>query len=334
MKSMSTTAYGPPEVIQEVRLPTPEPGEGEITIDVQYAAVGLIDAIIRRGTFAHLDYVPKPSYVPGLEVTGTVRTVGKGVTGLVIGEQVATVTLPNSGGYAEVVAAPAALVVSLEGSGVDPVQAVAGLGNAATAYMALTELGNVKPGSRVLVHGVIGGLASAFPAVVRMLGASRVVGTVRTRDKAEAAVSLGLDRVVVSDEFPGALQDEQFDLVIDPVGGEQRLATLDLMAQHARMLVVGSAAQDAGTTVDTNRIWRSNIGILGFSAGLALAEHPERGAAAGRAVLPLIANGQLKLPVTLLPLEEAAEAHAQMEARTVTGRLILAIDGRQTIGRH
>lgn len=96
MKSMSTTAYGGPEVIQEVHLPTPEPAAGEITIDVQYAAVGLIDAIIRRGTFADLDYVPKPSYVPGLEVTGTVRALGEGVTGLSIGEQVATVTLPHS----------------------------------------------------------------------------------------------------------------------------------------------------------------------------------------------------------------------------------------------
>lgn len=326
MKSMSTTAYGGPEVIQEVHLPTPVPGAGEITIDVQYVAVGLIDAIIRRGTFADLDYVPKPSYVPGLEVTGTVRAIGEGVTGVSIGEQVATVTLPNSGGYAEVVSAPASLVVSLEGSGVDPVQAVAGLGNAATAYMALTQLGNIHPGSRVLIHGVIGGLASAFPAVARMLGASRVVGTIRTRDKAEAAMTLGLDQVVVSNEFPAALRDEQFDLVIDPVGGEQRIATLDLMAQHSRMLVVGSAAQEEGAMVDTNRIWRSNIGILGFSAGLALSEDPKRGAAAGRAVLPLLASGKLTLPVSLLPLEKAAEAHAQMEARNVTGRIILAVN--------
>lgn len=91
---MSTTAYCGPEVIQEVQLPTPEPGAGHITIDVQYAAFGLIDAMIRRGTFADLDCVPKPSYVPGLEVTGTVRALGEGVTGLSIGEPVATVTLP------------------------------------------------------------------------------------------------------------------------------------------------------------------------------------------------------------------------------------------------
>lgn len=102
-------------------------------------------------------------------------------------------------------------------------------------------------------------------------------------------MSLGLDRVIVSDEFPNALHDETFDLVIDPVGGEQRLATLEVMTQRARTRVVGRAAQDAGTMVDTNRIWRSNIGILGFSAGLALSETPEPGAVAGRAVLPLIA---------------------------------------------
>lgn len=325
MKTMSITRYGGPEVIREAEMPEPVPGRGEVAITVSYAAVGLIDAMIRRGVFAEVDAVQKPPYVPGLEVTGTVRAIGPGVVGLDVGDPVATLTLPNSGGYAEVVVAPASLVVPLGGSDVDPIQAVAALGNAATAYMALVDLGNVRPGVRVLVHGAIGGLASAFPAVARMLGASRVVGTVRTGDKADAAMALGLDRVVVADEFPAALQDERFDLVIDPVGGAQRIQTLDLIAPHGRMLVVGSAAEDAGALVDTNRIWTSNIGILGFSAGFALRDEPERGVAAGRAVLPLVADGRLALPVTVLPLSQAARAHRLMDERQVTGRLVLAV---------
>lgn len=325
MKTMSITRYGGPEVIRVVEAPEPVPGTGEVAITVSHASVGLIDAMIRRGAFADVDAVQKPPYVPGLEVAGTVRAVGAGVVGLEVGDPVATLTLPNSGGYAQVVVAPASLVVPLGDSGVDPIQAVAALGNAATAYMALVELGNVRPGSRVLVHGAIGGLASAFPAVARMLGASRVVGTVRTRDKAEAAMALGLDRVVVAGEFPQALQDERFDLVIDPVGGAQRLQTLDLIAPHGRMLVVGSAADDEGAAVDTNRIWTSNIGILGFNAGFALRDDPRRGAAAGRAVLPLIATGLLVLPVTVLPLDRAAHAHVLMDERRVTGRLVLEV---------
>src|SRR3982074_2880284 len=101
MKAMSTTAYGGPEVIQEVDLPEPTPGPGEVSITVEHAAVGLIDAIIRRGVFAAVEAVHKPPYVPGLEVVGTIRALGDGVTGLTVGDEVATLTLPGSGGYAE-----------------------------------------------------------------------------------------------------------------------------------------------------------------------------------------------------------------------------------------
>ena len=185
--------------------------------------------------------------------------------------------------------------------------------------------GRLRAGETILIAGATGKTGLAAVQVARMLGASRVVGTVRTKDKADAAMALGLDRVVVADEFPEALRHERFDLVIDPVGGAQRIQTLDLIAPHGRMLVVGSAAADDGALVDTNRIWTSNIGILGFSAGFALRDEPERGVAAGRVVLPLIADGRLALPVSVLPLSQAAHAHVLMDERQVTGRLVLDV---------
>lgn len=268
---MSITRYGGPEVIDEVILPEPQPGPGEVTIDVTHASVGLVEGIIRRGVYAAREGVVKPPFIPGLEVAGTIRALGEGVSGLRVGEHVTTLTLSHQGGYAEIAVAPAHLTVSIEDTGVTAVQAVAGLANAATAYLALTEVGHFRKGEKLLVHGVIGGLASAFPAVARLLGASRVVGTVRSADKADAALALGLD------------------------------------------------------VVDTNHIWVSNIAVLGFNVGGLLAAEPERGVPAGVAVLPPLADGRLVLPVTELPLAEAAEAHRRMDAKEVTGRLILTV---------
>jgi NADPH2:quinone reductase len=325
MNAISITAYGGPDVLQLVDAPDPVPGPGEVTITVTHAAVGLIDGLIRRGVFAGNDAVPKPPFVPGLEVAGTIRALGAGVDGLAVGESVATLTLPAQGGNAEIVVAPATLVVSLEGSGVDPAQAVAGLGNAATAYLALTRAAHLSAGETVLVHGAIGGLASAFPAVARMLGATRVVGTVRTAAKADAARALGLDDVIVSTDFPAALNDEKFDVIVDPVGGALRGASLDVLAALGRLLVVGSAADDIAVAVDTNRIWTTSIAVVGFTAGFVLAADPSLGVAAGRAVLPLLAGGELSLPITELPLADASEAHRLMDARSVVGRLVLTV---------
>jgi NADPH2:quinone reductase len=73
MKAISITAYGEPGVLEQQELPEPAPGPGAVSITVSHSAVGLVDAIIRRGELAEYDYSPKPPLVPGLEVAGTVR---------------------------------------------------------------------------------------------------------------------------------------------------------------------------------------------------------------------------------------------------------------------
>jgi NADPH2:quinone reductase len=169
----------------------------------------------------------------------------------------------------------------------------------------------------------MGGLASAFPAVARSLGASRVVGTERRSEKAAAAREIGLDRVVVGQEFPSALAGEEFDVVVDAVGGEVRLQSLPLLAMEGRLLAVGNASGAASVQVDTSLLWRRSIGVVGYAVGSVLAIHPEKGPAAAAAVLPLIAEGKLKLPIATLPLVRAAEAQQRMVDGSVVGRLLL-----------
>ena len=323
MKAISITAYGEPGVLEQQELPEPAPGPGAVSITVSHSAVGLVDAIIRRGELAEYDYSPKPPLVPGLEVAGTVRAVGPGVDRFAVGDEVATLTLPGMGGYAEVTVAPADLVVPLAGTGVSREQAVAGFANTVTAYLSLTEAVRPPSGGKVLVHGALGGLSSVYPEVARLLGATEVVGTVRRAEQVDAALALGFDQVVLADEIAEALGEKRFAVIVDPVGGDLRLASLSLLAPMGRLLAVGNAGGQPGAAVDSNVVWGGNIGVVGFNVGGYLAADTTPAVAAAQAVLPLYTEGKIKLPVTTLPFAEAREAHRRMDAREVTGRLVL-----------
>jgi NADPH2:quinone reductase len=328
MQAVVTTRFGDPDVFEVMDLPDPTPGPGQLSIDVSHAAVGLVDVYLRQGRFRDSPSLPQPPYTPGLEVAGTVRELGAGVTSFRVGEPVVTLSgagpLTGAGGYASITIADALLTASLEGSSVDPALAVSALPNAATAYLALTRIAHLEEGESVLVHGALGGLASAFPGMARELGASRVVGTVRASAMSAALASeLPYDRVVPTEDFPTAIGDERFDVVIDPVGGQLRTATLEVTAPHGRILLVGNASNDWDNTVDTNTLWHRNIAMLGFSIGFYLPTHRELGRPAAEAALTAIEHGLINIPVDELPLEQAAAAHRRFESQSVPGRMVL-----------
>jgi NADPH:quinone reductase len=326
MRAAIVTRFGPPDVIEVSEIPDPMLGLGEVSIDVTYAAVGLVDVFIRQGLYRDREGLPQPPYVPGVEVAGTVRELGDGVDGFTVGEPVVTLSGTGAeGGYAAITVVDARFAVSLGSSGVDPALAVATVPNAATAYLALARVAHLQAGETVLVHGALGGLASTFPGVARSLGASTVIGTVRPSSLATAVASgLPYDRVIASDEFPDALGDERFDVVVDPVGGDLRTASLDVMAPLGRLLAVGNASRDWQHRVDTNRLWVSNLAVLGFSVGSHLPTHPELARPAAEGALGAVSAGLVNLHTEILPLEQAPEAHRQIEAGQVNGRILLA----------
>lgn len=325
MRAITISQFGSPDVLTEVELPDPRPAAGQVAINVTHAAVGMIDVIFRRGDRASDPRFPSPPFVPGLEVAGTIRELGEGVTAFRVGEPVVTLSLMTLGGYATIALADARLTVSLAGTTIDPAQAVAVLPNATTAYLALTLVAHLRTDETVLIHGATGGLASAFPAVARALGAARIVGTIGSSSKTAAARSIGYDEVLTSDRFPDALSGQKFDLIVDPVGGPARLASLDLLAPLGRMLLVGHASTAPEEPIRGNDLWVRNIGVLGFSVGPILRDDPLRASHASSAVINLMEQGALHVPITTLPLTQASEAHRLLEARGVTGRVILTI---------
>jgi NADPH2:quinone reductase len=326
MRAAVVTRFGGPEVIELAELPDPVPGPGQVAIDVTYAAVGLVDIYIRQGRYKDRHGLPQPPYVPGLEVAGAIRALGDGVQGFHVAEQVVTLSGTGAeGGYASVTVADAAMTVSLDRTGIGPAEAVAAVPNAATAHAALTEVAHLKRGERVLVHGALGGLASAFPGVARTLGAASVTGTARSSSLAAALTStLPYDEVIASEDLLAALGGQRFDVVIDPVGGQVRTDSLKVMAPLGRMLLVGNASGDWQHTVATNSLWLGSLTMAGFSSGYYFPAHPQQVQAAAQGAVNAISQGLVDIGTQILPLAEAAEAHRRAENRSVGGRILLA----------
>lgn len=325
MRAVTITAFGGPDVLTETELAEPRPGAGQVTIDTTHAAVGLIDVFLRRGDMKDNPGLPQPPFVPGGEVAGTVREVGPGVTEFQIGDPVVTLPQQTLGGYAGVTLAHASTVIPLGDSGVDPVQAVAALPYAVTAYLALTKVAHLQPGESLLVHGAAGGLAATFPAVARSLGASRIIGTVLSTDRIRDTAHLDYDDVLTSAGFATELADRPVDIVADPVGGDVRTASLEVLAPLGRLLLLGHAAGTPDTPVTGDQLWLKSVAMLGFSVPTYLAAFPEAAAEAAQHVLPLLADGRLTVTAEEIPLAQAADAHRRIEARRVAGRLVLAI---------
>ena len=325
MKAIQVSGFGPPEVLRPTELPDPAPGPGEVAIDVTHAAVGLIDVFIRQGQYRDRPGLPQPPYVPGLEVAGTVRALGEGVAGLEVGEPVVTLSANGgTGGYAAIFVSDAAYVASMKDVSLDPALAVAVVPNGATAYLALTQIARMHDGERVLAHGALGGLAAGFPGIARQLGASRVIGTVRGSDlDAAQQTRLPYDEVTDSAELPGRLAGERFDVIIDPVGGSVRTASLDLLAPGGRLLLVGNASGDWNHQIDSNRIWRGNLAVLGFSVGSFLPGHKDLARPAATAAIRAAAAGLAQADAQTLPHASAAVAHQRLESHSVNGRLVL-----------
>jgi len=121
----------------------------------------------------------------------------------------------------------------------------------------------------------------------------------------------------------GALGDEKFDVVIDPVGGEVRTRSLELMKPGGRLLACGNASGDWGHRIDSNQLWFRNIAVAGFSSGFYLPAHPELVRPALQEALKAAAAGLGDTEIGVLPFSQAVTAHERMESRDLNGRIVL-----------
>jgi NADPH2:quinone reductase len=244
----------------------PRPGPGQVAIDVAYAGVNFIDVMARRGDPGYASAWP---YVPGLEIAGTVRSVGSGVRDLHAGARVAAFT--PGGGLAEVAVAAAAEVT------VEVPQEVP-LGTAAAAplvvstalLLLLTDRARIRPGESVLMHSASGGIGSVVSQVAAALGSGRRIGTVGRPDKIAAGLAAGWDEVFAREaglaEAVRPVAPDGVDVILDPVGTALLDLDLSIAAPGGRVVLFGNAAGGAqAPLLPAGRLIGGNVGVLGFS---------------------------------------------------------------------
>ncbi|GAA2868924.1 zinc-binding dehydrogenase [Nonomuraea rubra] len=317
MKAITIPEFGGADVLRLDEVEVPDPGPGQVAIDVAYAGANFAEILYRQG----LADVPLP-FVPGIEVSGRVRALGPGVEGLRVGQPVAALTIVDSGGYAEVVVTSAELVAPLDGYELGLGVAAALPSNSTTAFLVLDRVARIEPGESVLVHAAAGGVGSQLGQAARLLGAGRVVGTVGSTAKLEAAKAFGYDEVVLREEAAGA---GRFDVVVDMVGGAARRGSLDLLAPMGRMVVMGNASGAGDVGIPANELWLTNRTVSGFNLAAFSAAFPETAGQALRRVVAAAASGELRVRVESLRLEQAAQAHRRIESGSTTGKLVLEV---------
>ncbi|MFI1096212.1 zinc-binding alcohol dehydrogenase family protein [Streptomyces sp. NPDC020917] len=316
MRAVGFDVIGGPEVLRQVELPVPAPGPGEVLIRVAYAGLNYGEVQHRLGDFGAPDGIE----VPGLEGAGEITALGPGVTGLAIGDPVAAF-LPSGGGYAEYAVAPAEFAFPLDGISLRDGAGVLAL---TTAYGVLAGAARLAAGDTVLIHAAAGGVGSAAAQIARALGAAAVLGTVGSPAKAEYAKRFGYDALHPRETFADLVCD--VDVVLDPVGGPTRLASLDVLAPFGRVVVYGEAARHPDLELPVQPLWKNNRTVSGYNIGDLARRAPARVRAHALSALSLLSSGAIRLDVTAeRPLSEAAEAHRALQSGSTMGKVLLRV---------
>ncbi|POX60421.1 quinone oxidoreductase [Streptomyces sp. Ru62] len=323
MRAIEFQEYGAPEVLKMVQTDLPEPGPGQVSIDAAYAGVNFADLKARAEGYR----VRSLPFRPGLEVSGRIRAVGPGVEGLRPGQEVAA--LVDSGAYAEVVVAETATVFPLP-QGLDLRTAATLPTVVPTAHALLHEVGRLRAGESVLVHGAAGGIGTVAGQLARAAGAGAVYGVVSSTAKAAHALKHGYDEVFTPDTFPDdvrrATDGRGVDLVLDPVGGDTLRRGLDSLAVFGRLVSFGNASGEEPWQVGQPELYAQGRSVGGFSILTLARTAPEALRTLAERAFRTVADGTVSLPVTAeFPLAEAAEAHRLMGGRGSTGKLLLRV---------
>ncbi len=309
MKAIQVTSLTGPADVTLNDVPEPE---GAVLIDVAYAGVTFPDVLLTRGLYQIRPPLP---FVPGSEISGTVRGDGHGFSA---GERVAA--FPGLGGFAETVAADPRMVFRLPSAVTFEAGAALPM-NYLTVHFALVRRARLQAGETVLVHGAAGGIGTAAIQLAKALGA-HVIAVVSQDAKAATAAAAGADEVVLADDFRETV-GQRVDVVVDPVGGERFTDSLRCLRPEGRLLVIGFTAGDI-PTVKVNRLLLNNLSVVGVGWGAYWLARPEYLQEQWEELLPLL--DQLPPVIdTVFDLADAAAALAALDERRVQGKVLLRV---------
>jgi NADPH2:quinone reductase len=318
MRAVQVEVHGGPEVLVPADVGDAEPGEGGVLVEVGAAGVNFIDTYLRSGLYP----TPLP-VVPGLEGAGTVLAIGPGVSDVAVGERVAFCDGPGS--YAARAVIPAARLVPVPDA-VSTELAAAALLQGMTAHYLVHDTHPVAPGDAVLVHAGAGGMGLLLCRMASALGAT-VITTTSSEAKGELAREAGAHHVLRYEGFADRVREltdgAGVAVVYDGVGATTFDGSLRALRVRGVMALYGAASGPV-PPVDPQRL---NSGGSLWLTRPSLGWHVmttealrERAAS----VLASVADGTLPIRVGgRYPLDDAAQAHRDLEGRATTGKLLL-----------
>jgi NADPH:quinone reductase len=313
VRAIQITEFGGPEVLKLVELPVPEPGEGEVLIEVRRAGLNFADTHTRENSYLAKAQVP---LVLGAEVAGVRTDTGERVVALV-----------GNGGYAQFVLAPAALTFPIP-EGVDDGTALALLLQGLTAWHLYKTCAKLAPAESVVVHAAAGGVGSLAVQLGKPLGAGRVIATASTDEKRALAIELGAD--AATDASPDGMTERLIecnegrpvDAVFEMAGGKVFEQSLAALAPFGRIVAYGIASNEQNE-VATGHLMRRSRAVIGFWLMHCLGR-PEMVDEALADLFARAAAGELRAVVGgSYPLADAAQAHRDLQERRTTGKLLL-----------
>jgi putative PIG3 family NAD(P)H quinone oxidoreductase len=323
MHAVVITEPGGPEVLQWTEVPDPEPGPGEVLVDVAASAVNRADMMQRQGFYPPPQGAPP---YPGLECSGTIAAVGDGVTGWQPGDQVCA--LLAGGGYAEKVAVPAGQLLPVPKS-TSLIEAAALPEAACTVYSNVFIGARLAKGETLLIHGGGSGIGTIAIQLAKQAGAIVAV-TAGSREKLDACRELGADITINyrEDDFAEKLMEATnghgADVILDIIGAGYLARNLAALAPDGRIANIGMQ-QGRKAELDFGALMAKRGTITSTTLRARPAEQKASIVEAVTAsVWPLVDAGLVR-PVIYreLPMTQADEAHRIMTASTHTGKIVL-----------
>ena len=323
MNYIQIEKHGDPDVLKLHSMPIPEPGPGEVLIKVAAAGVNRPDVMQRKGL-----YPPPPGAtdVPGLEVSGTVVSVGQNVSEPPIKTEVCA--LVTCGGYAEYCLATASICL--------PVPEKISLLNAAgipetffTVWINVFKRGQLKAQESLLVHGGSSGIGTTAIQLGKAFEAT-VYTTAGTSEKCEFCNNLGADAAInyreqdFSEEIKRLTEGKGVNVILDMVGGPYFPKNIRLLADEGRLVQI-ALMQGSKAEVDFRYLLIKRVTLTGSTLRPRSVEEKTKIAQSlQKNVWPLLESGAIR-PIIheLFPLKQASEAHRLMESSAHIGKILL-----------
>jgi NADPH2:quinone reductase len=319
MKAIRFREIGGPEVLRWEDVPLGEPASGEVRIRHTAVALNFRDILVRRGQ--HKTALPSGL---GSESAGVVEAVGPDVTDFAVGDRVAVVCRPDCA-YAEARNAPAARVVKLP-NGIDERTAASMMVRGLTARYLLRATYAVKPGDTIVIHAAAGGVGLIVSQWAKQLGAT-VIGTVGSDGKEAVARAHGCDHVLRYDGFDKQVREitggKGVPVVYDSVGRATFDASLKCLAPRGILAAFGESSGDPPLVSVRELGHMGSLFVTHPSLIHYTATRPELLETAND-LFAMVGSGKIKIEINhSYPLQDAVQAHRDVEARNTTGSVVL-----------